>query len=68
MNTRRKIKINHLKVDIDNLCKWLEDNEYKYALIPYEHRPRDIVASVLMFVEVYTEEAETAVRLTWNCE
>jgi len=65
---KRRIKINYMKVNLDQVVAWLELNEYKYALIPYESRPRDIVGSLLMFVEVYTAEAETALRLTWNCE
>ena len=66
-DTARRIKLNYRKVNINDLADWLEVNNYEYALVPYYGYPT-IIGSRTMWVEVYTNEAETAIRLKWNTE
>ncbi len=72
---KRRIKINYRKVDITQLAVWMEANKYKYALVPYDMNVQHLdnigsvkIGSLIMYIEVYTEEAEVATRLQWNVE
>ena len=67
VSSARRVIINYLKVNVGEMADWLEANNYKYAFVPYDDDPKSI-GTLLMYVEVYSEEAETALRLKWECE
>ena len=66
MNGRR-IKLKYSKVDIDKLSDWLDSNKYIHSYIP-DTSQYGTIEDLSLFLEVYTEEAETAVRLKWETE
>ena len=71
-NEARRVIINYRKVDPNALGDWLAENNYKHAFIPYPEATSDYldgtIGTLLVYVEVYSEEAEIALRLKWECE
>ena len=73
MNPRR-VKINMRKLNIGALLEWLDDNDYKYAMVPSSQLGQTldpsetVVGDLTLFIELYTGEAETALRLAWDVE
>ena len=65
--TGRRILANYRLVSPTELTEWLFENGYKHAFVPYDTDP-DRIGTMLYYIEVYCEEAETAVRLKWDVE
>lgn len=71
---KRILKINYRKVDTGELANWLTDNNYKFELIHDNNVCTDgfdqdtVIGSLILSLELFTDEAEVATRLKWDVE
>ena len=70
---KRILKLNYLQNDMTKLQNWLNDNDYRFEIIHGNNGVGFsigdvIVGTLLVSLELYSDEAEVATRLKWNIE
>ena len=70
---KRILKLNYRRVNVAELRIWLTDNKYIFEIV---HGSNEVsfaggdvvIGSLLVSLELYSDEAEVATRLKWNVE
>ena len=76
---KRILKLNYLQNDMTKLQNWLNDNDDRFEIIHGNNGVGFagevgfaggdvIVGTLLVSLELYSDEAEVATRLKWNIE
>ena len=66
---RRLLQISYTKVNVVKLMRWLNANKYKFSM-PFDddETTQYFEKGLIGTLELYSEEAEVATRLTWEIE
>jgi len=68
---KRTIKIDVLQNRIGPILDWLKENDYRFEIRfsgneIYDGVDGDPTGALIIFLEVYSDEAEVATRLKWD--
>jgi hypothetical protein len=64
---RRTLKILHHWNEVMVLVAWLKMNNFKYTVMGASNTPSpETERTTTTFLDIYTDEAEVAIRLKWN--